>query len=207
MRISKIAPYATIGLVLSASPAVAQVGEADKCVKVHQIECRFSPGSGHFMYLHLENTCDRDIAAFWRVDYYNAEHPAQIKAKPGGEYGVPWGYRSRVRHLQPPRKPPADGNDFISLLPCWKRVHYVYCAEYDPDRYLSLSKSAYLEALPESACYRSIMVDKPDTPDGAMFHPVTEFYPMVGGDFYSSRFKGKAAETNHISKLPRPAAN
>lgn len=30
---------------------------------------------------------------------------------------------------------------------------------------------------------------------------------MVGGDCYSGRFKGKAAETNHISELPRPAAN
>ena len=106
-----------------------------------------------------------------------------------------------------PRKtPPATINKY-NYLPCWKKLHYIYCAEYDPDNYRKLAKNAYLKRLPESVCYRNIIKDPPETRDRVKFHPLTEFHPLVGGDYYSDRFKGKAAETNHISKLPKVAGN
>ena len=94
------------------------------------------------MRLYPQNTCSRDITAFLRVDYHNAEHPNLTKRSPD-DSGVPWGYRSIIK-------------------------------------------------------------DPPETRDGARFHPLTESHPLVGGDYCSDRFKGKAAQTNHISKLPRP---
>ena len=192
-----------LSVALSGAPATAQVGEADKCVKVHQTKCRYLTDIGHYMGLYLQNTCSRDITAFWRIDYHNAEHPQLVKQLPD-KSGVPWGYRSEVIHFQPRKVPPATINKF-KHVPCWKKLHYVYCAEYNPDNYRGLTTSAYLKALPKSLCYSSIIKDPPETRDGTRFHRLTEFFPMVGGRPYSSHFKGKAAQTHHISKLPKPA--
>ena len=205
MRILKSLATAVLCLALPALPAAAQVGEADKCVKVHELACKKDSGQHSYMGLYVQNTCSRDISVFWRVDYHNATHPQLIQIQPDN-YGVPWGYRSGVRHFVPRKVPPAAISKY-QYIPCWKKLHYVYCAEYDPDAWRKLKKEAYLKKLPSSVCYSAIIKDPPETRDGTRFHKLTEFTPMVGGDYYSDRFKGKAAETNHISKLPRPAAN
>lgn len=206
MRISRIAPSAMIALCvgLSGVPATAQVGEADKCVKVHERACTKDGGGYYFMDLHVQNTCSRDITVFLRVDAHNADHPKAMQYRET-KHGVPWGYRSSVRHFVPRRTPPKPHGNLI--VPCWKKVHYVYCAEYNPDNYRNLTKNAYMKKLPKSVCYRSIVKDPLVTRAGVRFHPLTDFHPLVGGDYYSDRFKGEAAETNHISKLPKPAAN
>ena len=170
MKVWRIAPCATIALALSALPALAQVGEADRCLKVHSTECK-TYGGIRSMGFVIQNICDRHVVAFVRKQSYTAAHPE--------EKGY-WRSYIRItqlrRHL---RKPKYQGN---GSTPCAKRPRWAFCAEYKPDNLGALTDD-YINAAPyiamlkeKSACFREI-TGEPFVHDGHKFRPATR----IGG--------------------------
>ncbi len=169
MRVTRIVPYAMIALALSAMSALAQVGEADKCLKVHSTACKKSPGGNHSMGFVIQNTCERDVLAFVRKQSYSAS-----------QHGEPGYWRSFVRLYQPRknlRRPKYQGNGTTA---CLKKPRWAYCAEYKPANFKELTDdytnpAPYMKMLREkSACFREI-TKEPFVHDGHKFLPSKTF--------------------------------
>ncbi len=175
MRVWRIAPCATIALVLSALPALAQVGEADRCLKVHSTECKTYGGGIRSMGFVIQNVCDRDVVAFVRKESYSEAHPEAYRQ--GHGY---WRSYIRItqlrRHL---RKPKYQGSGSTA---CAQRPRWAFCAEYKPanlkemtDNYTNAAP--YIKMLKEkSACFREI-TREPFVHDGHRFRRATR----IGG--------------------------
>ena len=208
-----------IALAVSALTANAQVGEADKCVKVHQTRCSKS-ASGHYTGVYVQNTCSKDIMVFLRINYHNAYHP-QIMRYEKTNQGEPWGNKSVVFHYMPSKEPPKPW--FSGTIPCWKKFHYAYCAEYRPDDILkhknhSKNVDEYIrDILPKSVCYQESTEDPFETREGVAFHPLTSFYVRLyrfsrlmqlgTGMNAGRRYGGHPANKRRLSHLPKPAGN
>ena len=226
IRVLRNASLAAIALSIAIAgvPAKAQVGSADKCVKVHTSKCPTATPRNDYqsrMGLHVQNICEKEILLFLRTDYFTAPSAAWAKRFPKGQRGTPWKHNSAVSNFVPHKTPPKSY--FSGMIPCWKKVKWAYCAEYMPDNFRELTgdynPDKYMKMAPEFRCYREIIKDPFQTREGDRFHPLTDFVVDIKDRstlnkstikwidrIYSDRFKGKAAVTNHISKLPKPVA-
>ena len=214
IRVLRRAHLALIALAVSTLTANAQVGEADKCVKVHQSACS-DVSSGHYMGLHVQNTCSRDIMVFLRINYNNVHHPQAPKYSKTNQ-GEPWGDKSVVYHFMPRKTPPKPS--FSGTIPCLKKVDYAYCAEYRPDSYREITgdykaqTAKYAAMLPKSACYRESIKDPFETREGVRFHSLTGFagtparisrLDKFAGIFGGWNLRDHTKGEYHLSKLPK----